>query len=79
MSKRVRVVITTPAYHDHVLLERGQVIWMDKKLLKDCRWAKLYQEPAHTPAMTPRDLGSESEDEEKPQNENVENSEGNVI
>ena len=35
MSK-VRVVVTSPAYHEHVLLERGQVVLMEKKLVKDC-------------------------------------------
>lgn len=77
MSKKVKAVVTAPAYHDHVLLARGQVIMIDKDLLKDCRWAKPFVAPPVADPMVAADLGDPVK--EGTQDENIENSEGNVL
>ena len=72
MSK-VLAIATTKAYHDNVVVRRGQKFWIEKKLLKGCLWAKAVEKSVPIEEAPPED------EVDAPQDENVENSEGDVL
>lgn len=70
---RVLAVATTKAYHDNTVVYQGQKFWIEKKLLKDCLWAK------EVPREVPVEEASPKEEVTDPQDDDVENNEGDVL